>query len=58
MFWIAIARITNRLRPARSEAKAMPTAKPSGRLWTKRTRKTRAEVRVPGPLRPMNEASG
>jgi hypothetical protein len=32
MFWIAIARITNRLSPARSEAKAVPTAKPSGRL--------------------------
>src|SRR3954469_25914191 len=54
MFWIAIARMTKRLRPARSEAKAVPIAKPSGRLWTKRTRKTRAEVRTPGPLRPMN----
>ena len=36
----------------------MPTAKPSGRLWTKRTRKTRPEVRAPGPLRPMKPASG
>ena len=44
--------------PARSEAKAVPTAKPSGRLWTKRTRKTRAEVRAPGPLRPMKRGVG
>ena len=36
----------------------MPTANPSGRLWTKRTRKTRAEVRAPGPLRPMNAGVG
>ena len=58
MFWIAIARITKRLSPARSEAKAVPTAKPSGRLWTKRTRKTRAEVRAPGPVRPMKARVG
>ena len=30
MFWIAIARITNRLSPARSEAKAVPNREPLG----------------------------
>jgi hypothetical protein len=53
-----MARITKRLNPARSEANAVPTAKPSGRLWTKRTRKTSAEVRAPEPLLPMKPASG
>ena len=38
---------------ARAEAKVVTTAKPSGRLWTKRTRKTRAEGLAPGPARPM-----
>src|SRR5215203_163483 len=57
MFWIAIARITNSPSPSRSDANAVPIASPSGRLWTKRTAKTRAEVRAPGPLRPMNTDS-
>src|SRR5918995_454810 len=49
--WSAIATITNRLSPARSEANAVPIARPSGRLCTKRTAKTRIEVR--SPARPV-----
>src|SRR5215218_2404158 len=48
----AIATITNRLNPARSEAYAVPIAKPSGRLCTKRTANTRNERRRPRPRRP------
>ena len=51
MFWSPIARITNRLSPARSEAYAVPIASPSGRLCTNSTPKTRTESRTPDPRR-------
>jgi hypothetical protein len=51
-FWIAIATITNSPRPAVSEAKAVPIASPSGRLWTESTPKVRIAVRRSAPWRP------
>lgn len=50
-FWIAIAAMTNALRPAWSEANALPIAKPSGRLWANSTPITSSE-RAPASLRP------
>jgi hypothetical protein len=42
--------MTKRLSSAVSEAYAVPIAKPSGRLWTKSTKKTSADNRTLAPL--------
>src|SRR5688572_26333108 len=48
-FCSAIARKMNSARPSVSDAKAVPMAKPSGRLCTSRTPKTSRERRTPAP---------
>src|SRR5687768_10615531 len=48
-FWSAMARKMNSARPSVSDAKAVPIAKPSGRLCTRRTPNTSSERRTPAP---------
>ena len=50
MFWSAIARITKSPKPSVSDAKAVPIARPSGRLCTSSTAKTSTERRTPAPV--------
>ena len=49
MFCSAIASSTNTPSPSRSDANAVPIAKPSGRLWTSSTPNTSTERRTPAP---------